>query len=272
MRRTQDEILQESIAEKELQLPELDSNSITSVWLLWLNVTSFVIHVFEQIFYAEQAKLEAAVELKRYGSISWYRTEVLKFQLGDELAWDDKLGLYYYEQIDESKQIIEQCSVNEQKDGSLLIKIAKKDNGVLAPLDPAAEMPLAYSYINDVAVGGTELFILSQPADIINGMAEIAFDGNLSIDEIKSNLKSAMDGYRDSSEFNGVFLVNDLIEFIRDADGIDDVYFDVLTATSIDGVETIRRSYQAQSGYFNYTENLIDTWTYTPRHQNNALV
>ena len=267
--RTFDEIVQQIAQKKNEKLPEANTTSLTGVWWIWANIVALAIHTFEQIVYAEQEKLQTQTERKRYGTTDWYADQTKIFQWGDPLVFDSDTGLYYYEPVDVSKQIVKRAAVNETVDGKLIIKVAKEDNGILAPLDPLSELPLLLNYIQQIKVAGTVIDILSLSADSIDGVASIYYDGNYAQDDIKQAIETALTGYRDHLPFNGVVLKNELIDTIRAVEGIDDVFFDTLTGQPTGDVATaIVRNYNTKAGYFNYQEDWLDHWIFIPRFEN----
>ena len=268
--RTFEQIRQEIVNKKIELLPQLSSSSATAIWWLWANITASAIFTFEQIFYTEKAALERETEAKRYGGINWYASEVLKFQYGDFLTFDSETGLVYYLVVDESKMIIKRVAVNEGvQDKELLIKVAKFNiDNELVPLDNDEIIALT-AYLNKKRVAGVDFQILSLSGDIIDGVADIYYDANYSLNDVKTAINNALIAYRDNFDFNGTLLKNDIIDIIRDIPGIDDVYFQSLTGQS--GLLTptvILRYYNATAGYFNYQLNWLDNWNFIPKHLN----
>lgn len=268
--RTFEEIRNQIVIKKNELLPQLNSSSATAIWWLWANIAATAIFTFEQIFYTEKAALEKETEAKRYGSINWYALQVLKFQYGDVLVFDSDTGLFAYPVIDESKMIIARAAVNEGiQDKELLIKVAKYDvNDELVPLD-APEITALNAYLNDIRVAGVDFQVLSIPGDVIDGVADIYYDANYNLNDIQTAINNALTVYRDNFSFNGTLLKNDIIDVIRDVDGVTDVYFNTLTGqTGVLPAVTITRDYNTTAGYFNYQANWITNWNFIPKHTN----
>ncbi|MBN2669994.1 MAG: hypothetical protein JXR60_12305 [Bacteroidales bacterium] len=270
--RTFDDILQEIVDKKNQQIPELTSTSQTAVWWIWANIVAAAIFTFEQIVYTEQAKLEDYSRKQRYGTLLWWPVVMLEFQLGDALEFDNTTGVHSYPVIDETKQIIKKAAIVEVGDGQLIIKVATLDNGLLVPV---TQLQSVINYANEIKPAGTTITVLSQNADIINGVAEVYFNGNLLEADIKTKIDEELTKYRDGinvSNTNGVVLRNEIIDVIREIDGIDDVHFTTLTGQAQGGsVNPITREYDTVAGYFNYEPNWIDNWTFTPRFENAVI-
>lgn len=273
--RTFDIILQEIVDKKNQQIPELTSTSQTAVWWIWANIVASAIFTFEQIVYTEQEKLEVYSRQQRYGTLLWWPTVMLEFQLGDALEFDNVTGVHSYPVIDETKQIIAKAAIVEVGDGQLIIKVAKLDSGLLIPLDSSAELPNVINYVNEIRPAGTTITVFSQDADIVNGVAEVFFNGNLLEADIKIRIEEELTKYRDGinvANTNGVVLRNEIIDAIREIDGIDDIHFNTLTGQAQGGsVIPIIRDYDTVAGYFNYETDWLDDWTFTPRYENAVI-
>ena len=264
--RTFDEIKEEIVNKKEDLLPSLTNTSSTSVWNLWADLSASVISIFETIFYNEKEYLITEIENKRYGSLSWLSDKCKEFQYGDSLTFGDD-GSIYYDVIDEDKQIVKQASIIENEDGSLLVKVAKETNGEFEPLEDLTELATFTNYIEQIKIAGTVITTLSLNGDVIDGLAQVFYDGVYTEEELKTNLTSSLEAYKNNIGFDGVIIKNDLIQIIRETDGIDDVLFSTLNVTGYGELaEELERTYTTKSGYFNYTNDWLDNWTFTPRY------
>lgn len=270
MARTFEDIRNQIAAKKNELLPQLSSTSATAIWWLWANIVATAIFTFEQIFYTEKAALEKETEAKRYGSVNWYALQVLKFQYGDVLVFDSDTGLFAYPAIDEGKMIVVRAAVNEGiEEKELLIKVAKKDtNNELVPLN-ASEITALNAYLNDIRVAGVDFQIFSILGDIIDGIADVFYDGNYNLNDIQTAINDALNIYRDNFSFNGTLLKNDIIDVIRDVNGVTDIHFSLLTGKSgsLNPI-IITRDYNTTAGYFNYQANWITNWNFIPKHTN----
>ncbi|HRO75256.1 MAG TPA: hypothetical protein PLP27_03815 [Crocinitomicaceae bacterium] len=265
--RTFEEIKSEIIAEKETRLPEITSTSATAVFMIWVNIVALAIFTFEQIFEKDKKALIDLTERRRFGTVDWYASEVKKFQFGHQLVFNSTTGQFYYQIDDETARVVVQSAVDEDAtSGMLTIKVARLDNGELAPLLPEQLLALK-SYLEEIKVAGTNIDLFSLNADVIDITAEIFYDGNLLQSDVETAINTALLAFKQNATFNGVVLKNDLIEVIRNVNGVDDVYFSALTGkTSIGSPTAIVRHYDTLSGYFVYATDFMNSWTFTPRH------
>lgn len=266
--RTLEEIKDEITTEHETQLPQVASGSASAIYKLWINVVSNAIFGMEQIFAKDQANLIDLTERRRYGTVNWYASECLKFQLGDQLIFNSTTGQFYYAEIDESLQIIKRSAVIEDStSGELIIKVAKQIASELAPLETIERLAFK-SYIEEIKVAGTNITVISFAPDTINISAGVFYDGNILLADLQATILSTLNDFKVNAPFNGVVLVNDIIEALRSIDGIDDVHFNNITGQSTGSTPVaFDREYATTSGYFVYEANILNTWTFTPRYQ-----
>lgn len=267
--RTFEEIKQQIIDEKEAtsELSALNSTSATAIWKLWINVVALAIFTFEEIFEKDKDTLVNLTERKRYGTLDWYMEEVKKFQFDYQLVFNSETGEFYYPVDDENARIIAQSAVLEDsQSGNLTMKLARLNNGELAPLD-SAQLVAVTNYIESIKVAGTNIELLTLNPDEINITANVYYDGNLQQSTVKTSILEALNEFKDNATFNGIILRNNLIEVIRNVTGVDDVYFTALTGkTSVGTPTNIDRDYNALSGYFVYANDFMDDWTFIPRY------
>lgn len=267
--RTLDDIKQQMIVEKNAtpELANLNSSSATAIWKLWINIVALAIFTFEQIFEKDKQALINITERRRFGTIDWYASEVKKYQHDHQLTFNSQTGEFYYPIDDGNARIIEQSAVTEDpQSGTLTMKLARIHNGDLAPLESSQLLGVT-NYIESIKVAGTNIELLSINPDIINIVADVYYDGNITTNTLKSSITTALESFKKNTSFNGVILKNDLINTIRAVAGVDDVNFTILTgSTSVGSPISIVRNYYALSGYFVFTEDYIDNWTFIPRY------
>lgn len=260
--------IRDIILAKKATLPSLaglTSSSSTAVWANEVELAVEAIYAFNQVVEAEKAALIDHARRNKYGTVEWYQLQALKFQYGDNLSFDDTEGTYGYDVIDETKQIIERCSAVEiSTTSAVVLKVAKDDgSGGLTALS-SAELIAFTAYINKIKVAGTQIVILSAAADELEILGTVYYDAIYTLSDVKDNINTALQVYQDNFEFNGIIRKNDLIETIRDAEGVRDFVPSTLEATSTaDGTLVITDSYETRSGYFNYSSaDVADTLTY----------
>jgi len=264
--RTLEEIEQQITDEKTSRLPELNSSSSTAIYRLWISIVALAIFTFEQIFEKDKNDLIDLTERRRYGTLNWYADEVKNFQFGDELVVNSITGQFYYEEDHPEKRIVVQSAVNEEvNSGALTMKVARLNNGDLAPL-LSDQMVALKNYLEQIKVAGTNIELLSLNPDEINLVAEVYYDGNLLPSDVSASIQEALVNYKENATFNGIILKNELIEIIRSIPGVDDVFFTTLTGkTSVGSPIVISRDYSALSGYFVFAPDFMDSWTFIPR-------
>jgi hypothetical protein len=268
MARTFEDIKAQMIAEKEAKIPQLTTTSSTGIWLMWINVVALAIFTFEQIFEKDKAALIDLTERRRYGTTAWYASEIKKFQYGHQLVFNSQTGMFYYEIDEPDARIVVQSAVSEDSSsGMLTVKVAQLVNDDLAPLT-SLQLVALNSYLELIKVAGTNVELFSLPADEINITAEVYYDGNLILDDVKSFILDALMNFRNDAVFNGVVLRNDLIRVILSPEnGVYDVYFTDLTGkTSVSSPQNITRSYDTLSGYFVFAPDFMNDWTFIPKH------
>ena len=129
-----------------------------------------------------------------------------------------------------------------------------------------AELNSFYNYIEEVKVAGTSIDVLSQDGDVIDSIADVFYDGNYTIEQIKENINSSLTNYRLGLNTGGIILKNELIKAVIETPGVDDILFTALTVTAFgQAADNIVREHQLTAGYFNYAEEMINNWTFTPR-------
>lgn len=274
MVRSTEEIQQEIISEVSKQLPELNSQSKFAIWRLWTYVIANIIHVFEKIISRNKSEIEDNLSRRKYGQLDWYVRLAYDFKLGYTLRFNNETGeLEYlqYEAFTEGTdiEVIKRVSVVENKDtNALTLKVATIDNdGNLAPLD--MDLLLQFkNYMEDVKIAGTSLEVISLPADNIIIASDIYFNPIYSVDTIKANLKETLNKYRADFNFSGKLLRNNLLELMRNTEGVEDVIFSTLQGKQGETIKDIIRDYEVLSGYFNYIStdlsdiDIVETFNY----------
>ncbi len=274
MVRSTEEIQQEIITEVSKQLPELNSKSKFAIWRVWTYVIANIIHVFENIISKNKSEIEDNLSRRKYGQLDWYVRLAYDFKLGYTLRFNNETGeLEYlqYEAFTEGTdiEVIKRVSVVENKDtNALTLKVATIDNdGNLAPLD--MDLLLQFkNYMEDVKIAGTSLEVISLPADNIIIASDIYFNPIYSVDTIKANLKETLNKYRADFNFSGKLLRNNLLELMRNTEGVEDVIFSTLQGKQGETIKDIIRDYEVLSGYFNYIStdlsdiDIVETFNY----------
>ena len=223
---------------------------------IFYNVAS-AINQSEQIFDVQTKEIQDYVDNMRPHTLMWYHNMIKNFQYGDTLAnFTDK-----YDIIDESKQIIEYCSVKSARN-ILFIKVAKSENDEPAQLSTAEQEALK-NYINRVKDAGVHYNLLSYAPDILSLTLLVYFDplvmkadGTLIAEPGTSPVKDAVKNYIKNLPFDGVYSNMSLIDEIQKHKAVKTA--DVLLAQARYGANdnvTIDSIYTTESGYIKIDEN-----------------
>ena len=174
--RTQEEILQEmdTVQAQYPALASLDSPSEASFYQLLRKMWATLVQLVEGYIDGESARLIAAIESARPGTLSWYGESAKAWQVGDVLAVVD--GRMRYVVPDESKQLVKQvCVVEDPNNARLLMKVVKDAR---APLT-SEELGAFRDYMRQVKYAGVQLDVVSLPADELKLTAQVRVNRQL---------------------------------------------------------------------------------------------
>lgn len=257
------------IAAKEANsaLDGLDSGSVTSVYRQWAWITATVHYVIETMIDLFRVEIQIMLASLKPGSLLWYQSMCKAFQIGDDLSWIN--GQWAYQIIDQVKQIIAQCSVNEGERG-LVIKIAKLSGAELVPL-LAAERDAFQAYVSKMKFAGTKVVIVNSNANLLNIDAVVYYNplllsqtGELISDGTKP-VELAISAYLSALPFNGRLMVTALVDAIQKATGVQDLQ--ITTCQQKYGSNpyaTIEVSHIPESGYYKIDPANALSITYLP--------
>lgn len=236
-----DEILTNIAANENLQ--GLTSTSKSALFRLFAYVVAFSIWTLEKILDIHTAQIDQALYEQKSGTLRWYRNMSLAFQNGFDLLTDsdkfDNTGATD-EQIEDSK-IVKYCSVKEtQQSNKLFIKIASEDSaGVLAPIT-AAQLDSFTTYINEIKYAGVRIEVVNNPADVL-ALTMAVYRDPLVIDAEGNSIlnggkpvEAAIMDYLQNLPFDGEFLINDFIAFLRAVPGVQNVNITSITSSYLD--------------------------------------
>ncbi len=219
-------------------LQGLDSSSGFGIYGLFAYIVSVAINQLEKLFDVHVTEVDKAIYENKPGTARWYRNMSLAFQYGFNLLTDDdqfdNTG-FTTDQIEASK-IIKYCSVKESLESSrLIIKIAGENNGNLIPLI-GNEIDAFYDYISEVSYAGVKINVVNNPADRL-ALTLRVYRNPLVIDENGNNIvlggkpiETAIKQYMKNLPFDGELVINDMIDYLRDVPGVENVH--VLSAQS----------------------------------------
>jgi len=282
MARSTAEIKNQMVAEKNLQsnLSGFTSNSQTSRWGLFLWVVAQTINIFEQLLDVFKGEVEAIQAEAKPGTEAWVRWMVRKFQYDAAVPQVAQLNtstlVVEYPVVNTTFQIITRAATQITSNKTVLIKVAKSDPPI--PL-AAGEVTSLQSYVSTWGIAGVNYSIVNEPADKIEVVATIFYDGQYNA-VIQASVEDALTNYLAQLEFNGIISVQDVTDAIQAVDGVLDVNLAQIKvrrdsisyangtmlyqlSTGINGVQ-----YQTYAGYIveetTATHTFADTLTYSP--------
>jgi hypothetical protein len=229
-------------------LSGLTSPSATAIFRNIIYLIALAHYTLEKLWDIFKKEVDDTIAQRRLGTPSWYTQSALDFQLGDNL---NNFG--FYEVIDDTKKIVKKASFKESNSGILTLKIAKYDNELL-PLSPT-ELTQFRNYIDEIKFAGTRVNIVSLEADKLRMNVKIFFEGIFTETLVKENVKTAIKNHLLNLSFDGILLKNDLINAIRNVEGVYDMEFVAIEALQGNLPVSVGRSYETQAGYMIFDDN-----------------
>ncbi|NDD53195.1 nucleotidyltransferase [bacterium] len=207
--------------EADSRLAGLDSTSATAIWRLWLYIVAVGIWTLEKLFDSHKAEVAALIAAQRVHTMKWYVLKAKAFQYGYALLEDSDV----YAVVDAAAQIVTEAAA-EEISGVLRIKVAKTVSGVLAPLSSGERDALAL-YMSRVKDAGVHLNVTTQDGDDLHLALEIYYDAlvlNASGERLDGTattpVKDAVKAFLADLPFNGVFVLNRLVDAVQAVDGV----------------------------------------------------
>lgn len=241
------------------------SGSQVANWKLWRDTIVGVQYSFEVAQDDYKAQVQAYIDSKQLGSLSWYALKALEFQYGDNLNVNAQ-GQLYYAAVDATKQVVKVASVNENEDGgtgvvTLVIKAAAIVNNVLTPLS-SGELLGLQDYFKARKIAGTKLLIVSPPADVIKYDVDVLYNPEYAQANVLASILAARDAFRLNFGYDPVFYKSSFELMIKNVPGVVALRVNTLTGTPDGGSDTsITLGYELQAGFFNYDNTSVLTLT-----------
>ena len=241
MSRTIKQIYDEAIRErnKRMELSEFSSDSKLSIMngLTW--TVAAVIYSFESLLDVFAVDISTAINNRINGTPTFYVNALLQYQKGDELVVREDGLAFGYAATDETKRLITQVSYVESSsdvnlDNKLILKVATGTKGNLQVISPE-ELVLVSAYINKIKFAGTRVEVTSQPGDVLIPRVSVYYDGAVMESEVYDSIEERLNDYMMNMEFDSTVYVSKVIEAIRRADHVTDVWIDT-AATPEQGV------------------------------------
>jgi hypothetical protein len=234
----------------EADLSGLTSVSKTAEFNLWKYVWAAMAYIQEQLWGERQAEIQTIVSEGIPGTDLWLQKELLKFQYGDSLAFDNNTAKYSYAVIDATKKIIKRCAVISSG-GVTLIKVAKED-GTGNPIAlTVTELTAFTSYVRQIQWAGANI---SNPttanSDKLNAPMTVYYNGTVALADLKPLVQAAFNDYLKALAFNGEYKITAQQDAVQNLANVNDVVMGMVQAKA-DGAAyaNVNRIYIPVAGY-----------------------
>ena len=196
------------------ELAELNSSSTEAIWVLWVNMTAFIIWLQENLWDAHVIEIQEIAGRAVPGTVRWYQYIALQYQEGYSLEWNNERLQYEYPVIDESAKIVKRSSVREFG-GIVQIKYAKLDaDNNPEPLNPG-EKAAFNSYMYKVKFAGTFLQEISEPGDLLKLNMDVYYDPIGLVNNVRSAVEAAINNYIYNLPFDSELRISKIIDQIQ---------------------------------------------------------
>lgn len=242
----------------EKLLVDYTSKSKLDPWRSIAWVVACVLAAFRGEF--ELFKKETTLNARSYrvGTVEWWLTTIYGFQMGDSLQIES--GKPYYAVEDAAKRIISNAS-HQVQSGLNLIKVVK---GVFPAFEPLSvvEVDSFRSYLKRVAPPGIAFGVISSASEQVKLVGNVFYSGTKNSTYIQNAVEAMIDAYikylpveGQNSVFNGTFVRNELIDKIREMEGVND--FELIEVViTVDGIDKVPgRIYQPVSGWMRIADS-----------------
>jgi hypothetical protein len=225
MARTIAQIQQSIINAKnaDTTLSGLTSTSNVAIWLLWTYIVAVCQWTLENLFDTHKEEVSNIIATQKPHTLQWYVSLAKLFQYGVTLPPDT--DTYPVPSTNPLVVIVKYAAAVELT-GLIRIKVAKLSGSVLAPL-AAGELTAFSAYMTRVKDAGVRLQLTSGIADNLRLALNIFYDP-LVLDSTGARLdgtsitpvKDAINDFLANLPFNGLFVLNLLIETLQNIDGV----------------------------------------------------
>lgn len=206
--------------------PLLTSTSRVSIWRLLALVVATAIWTLETLFDIHVADVNETISKLKPHSLRWYAEKATAFQFGynlvDDADYYDNTGID--ETTIEASKVVAYAAVVEQ-DRGLRIKVAR-DTGDLAALT-APQLEAFEEYMKRIKDAGVRLNITSSAADELKLNIELYYNplvlnsaGGRLDGTVSEPVQDAVKEYLKNLPFNGVFVLQNLIDVLQLVDGV----------------------------------------------------
>lgn len=207
-------------------LSGLTSTSNVAEWKLWQDIGGWLAHAVDSLFDNLKIDIDAAIAADKSHTLKWYVTKAKAFQYGVTLPADTDVYAVVPPE-DEAVLIVSSAAAVELTSlNRVRIKVAKGAVGELEALSEG-ELEAFTTYMGRIKDAGVRLQCTSGDADELRLKLNIYYDP-LVIDAAGERLdgtdaapvKGAINAFLSALPFDGVFILNDMIDAVEATDGI----------------------------------------------------
>jgi hypothetical protein len=195
-------------------LKAINTESKAGMWRLWLFIVAVAARAQQVFFIWHKNEVDTKIANHKPGTLLWYRSETLLFQINHQLVWKD--DRYQYLVNDPNARIVKQCVA--KKTQGVIIKAAKDDgNGGLMELS-ISEVSQLQAFWNRYCYADHDVYVFSFKPDDIRVAFTFYYDPLSDIDDLQTLAKSVLKKYlRDLSltDFGGVLLLNAMVDQLQ---------------------------------------------------------
>lgn len=228
--------------------------SKVSIEAILIYVVASSVWLLEQLWDEFSGETEKRINDAYVTSFSWYYKKALEFQLGYNLAFDEKTYSFQYPAVDEKKQVVKNVAVRQVVDGEVTkLKIYFSDADK-QPLTGDSRSAFE-TYMRTIGAAGTHYLFVSEAPDELRVHLSIYYDvlvldsAGTRLDGEGKPVEETVEKYLNSLEYGGAFYASKLIDMIQATEGVKDV---VLEGTTWKGTKEKMRRIDADSGAFVY--------------------
>ena len=249
-------------------LNQINSASVVAVWLLFIYIVADAAHTLEVMWDNQVIQVDEAAAAAVVCNLPWYENIMQQWQNGYSLLWNSTTRRAYYGDTTSAAAVASQLlspanggrvsmtEVTNQNYDGVIAKVAKSDgNGGLMQLDttPGSEADNASYYLIRQKPAGVQTSLINLPADKLQLNINVFYDGQLNLAAFQSTFNAALLTFIANIKFDGIFGVNDLINYISTIPGVLEPFVVINSIQAMPaggGYIAVNSQYNPASGYF----------------------